>query len=125
MSNRVSVQSLLVVAGLCGSALAQSGPGTVPPIAVPSQPSHDSRNEVPVVRQFIQLSGQIVQIQTANGSLMAKIIIPVQPTNETCYAIRSFNFVQDGASPDAVRFKDSTVCEPATKARMKFATSPR
>ena len=120
MSIRASLLSLVIVAGCYVGAAAQSGSPVAPPMLLaPDQPAHDSRNQIPLVGQGGQIPGQIPDRQHLRLPQEATVVIPASPSNSVCYTIRSYNFVQDGPSPDATRFKDSTTCEPAAKLRMK------
>ena len=113
-----------LVGGCFTSTTAQSGSNSAAPTPPRTyQTPHDSRDQVPLVggsKYVISLPAQM-KILSATGN----IAMLAPPSNHVCYAMRSYNYVQDGASPDAIKLKDSTTCEPAASGRMKSATAQR
>jgi hypothetical protein len=118
---------LVSIIGACSaSAAAQSGPVTAAPTPPTSyQTPHDSREQVPLVGGSKYALSMPVQVAILPAPATGKIAMLTPPTNHLCYAMRSYNYVQDGASPDAIKLKDSATCEPAASGRMKSATAHR
>ncbi len=128
MPNCASLLRLVMIVGSCVGAVAQSGPLLVPPpLPAPYQPAHDSRTQLPQVGRGSQLLGSIPRLQNLRSPMVAKVVIPTAPSSQVCYTMRSYNFVQDGESPDAIRLRDFSTCEPAAKIRRKSiqASKPR
>lgn len=118
--------SLVIVVSYGAGATAQSGSNSnVPTSPTTYQAPHDSRDQLPLVGRSKDAAGKSMQMAALLTQTPGKITILAPPTNHVCYAIRSYNYVQDGASADAVRLKDSTNCEPAANGRMKAANVPR
>ena len=118
--------SLAIVVSFGAGATAQSGSNSsVPKPPTTYQTPHDSRDQLPQVGGSIYMMGQPTKVTILPAPTPGKIAMLAPPSNHVCYAMRSYYFVQDGPSPDTVRLKDSTTCEPAASGRMKSATAQR